>query len=155
MPALGYGACVLVSTLLLAADAENLLLASIGVLLYGAALLTFFVIVTWYRDDDWLAAGFLFGITTMLAGAVAGVVVGVLETGSIGGAIVTAVGMLMAVVVRSILAVPIAGGIIALVRSITRKAQAGFAHQPGTNPVDSVARAAPTRPASDDGRSGA
>jgi hypothetical protein len=143
---------VLVSNLLVIADPDSLLLATLSLLLSVSALLALFVVITWFRDDDWLAAGFLFGITIMLAGAAADVVVGIIQTGSLGGAIVTSVGMLMALVFRSLIAVPIAGGVIALARFITRKVQAGYAHQPGT-PLAESAAAETTQSGSGDGRS--
>ena len=152
VPALGYGLCVLVSALLVAADPDSLLLAVLSLLLSVSALLALFVIITWFRDDDWLAAGFLFGITTMLAGAAAGVVVGILQTGSLGGAIVTSAGMLMAVVFRALIAVPIAGGVIALARFVTRKVKTGYAHQPGPLLAEPAADAT-THPGSSEGRS--
>lgn len=134
VPALGYGGCILASSLLVAADPTSVLFAILALLLAAVATIALFAIVTWYRDDDWLAAGFLFGLTTMISGAVADVVVGMIQTGSIGGAVLTSVGMLFALGVRSLIAVPMSGGIIALARAVTRKIRAGFVHRPGPTP---------------------
>jgi hypothetical protein len=51
------------------------------------ATVTLFAIITWFRDDDWLAAGFLFTLTAYLGGVVADLIVSMVARCWSGGAI--------------------------------------------------------------------
>lgn len=90
-------------------------------LLWLAAVIALVVIVTWYRDDDWLAAGFLIGLAVLVGELVATLAISIVSTRSLGPALFSAVGSVSAVFVRAIILVPLSGGCVALARWITRR----------------------------------
>lgn len=120
VPALTYGGVVTVVNVLLTLAPHSVVLALLGLLVWLAAGLFLFVVVTWFRDDDWLAAGFLLGLSIVLSALVADTIARVVEIGSLGEAVFTAAGASMALLVRAIIAVPLFGGIVAVARWATR-----------------------------------
>jgi hypothetical protein len=84
VPALTYGGVLSVANLLLGLAPNNVVVALLSLLAWVAAGLFLFVVVTWYRDDDWLAAGFLLGLSVVLGALVADVIARVVATGSVG-----------------------------------------------------------------------
>jgi hypothetical protein len=120
LPAIAYSATVLVTGVALRLVPDNVAVALLSVLLWLGASLFLFVVVTWYRDDDWLAAGFLVGMTVVAGGWLADVLTQVLFARSLMPAIVSGPTAFFGVAARAIIAVPVSGGIVALARWITR-----------------------------------
>ena len=89
--------------------------------------------MTWYRDDDWLAAGFLLAVTVMLGAWIADAVSEAVSQGSLAAVVFAAPGAMLAFVVRSVISVPVAGGIITLARWVTRRRRR--ADRPGRAPL--------------------
>jgi hypothetical protein len=100
---------------------DSILAAFVVLLVWLAAAILLFVIVTWFRDDDWLAAGFLLGLTLLVSAVVSDTVVFTIKTGSIAGAVFQAGTASMRVLVRAIVLVPLSGGAVALARWITER----------------------------------
>ena len=132
VPALLYAGAIVVANLLGGLAPDSVPAAILVLLLWAAATLFLFVVVTWYRDDDWLAAGFLIGVTITLSAWVADALLGVLATGSLGGAILGAAGATLALIVRGVILVPLCGGAVALARWLTRRRRAAT---PGAPPA--------------------
>jgi hypothetical protein len=93
--------------------------AVLALLLWLAALIMLWVVVTWYRDDDWLAAGFLVGLTILLGAMIARVLVSTVVDRSPAQALFQAPGAMLGVMIRGVITVPVCGGLIALARWLT------------------------------------
>lgn len=120
VPALTYGGVLTVANLLLGLAPNNVVVVLLSLLAWVAAALFLFVVVTWYRDDDWLAAGFLLGLSVVLGGLVAEVIARVVATGSLGEAVFVAASASMALLVRAVIFVPLCGGVVTVARWTTR-----------------------------------
>ena len=120
VPALGYTVVLTLAYIGAGFAPDNPFVALAALLAWFAALILLFVIVTWYRDDDWLAAGFLFALTRLLGGIVASAIGQTVTTKSIAGAAFQAASASWAVFLRAIIAVPVSGAFVALARWLTR-----------------------------------
>jgi hypothetical protein len=120
VPALTYGGVLSVANLLLGLAPNNVVVALLSLLAWVAAGLFLFVVVTWYRDDDWLAAGFLLGLSVVLGALVADVIARVVATGSVGEAVFVGASASMALLVRAVIFVPVCGGVVTVARWATR-----------------------------------
>jgi hypothetical protein len=81
----------------------------------------FLVVVIWFRDDDWLAAGFLISLTLLVSAWIGNIVAEVIAERSVAPAIVGAPAMFLGVVLRGAIGVPVFGGVVALLRWLTRR----------------------------------
>jgi hypothetical protein len=120
VPALGYTAVLTLVNVAAGLAPKNVLVALMGFLVWLVAVVLLFVIVTWYRDDDWLAAGFLLGLTLILGAIVADIIGKTVLTHSVADAMFAAAGAPLAVFVRALITVPLCGGVVALARWLTR-----------------------------------
>jgi len=139
VPALGYTAAVWFASLVgtLAAQTWVLLLAALG--LWVAARLLLFIVVIWFRDDDWLAAGFLLAMTLLLSAWTGDLLAVVVKERSLGPAVLAAPGILLGVVLRTVLGVPIMGGLVASLRWLThRRRETVRARRPHSVPRESA-----------------
>jgi hypothetical protein len=118
-PAVYVGGLILSNTA--AALASSMLALLITLAIWPAVSLFLFVVVTWFRDDDWLAAGFLIGIPVLLGGFVADIVAQTVVGLSVGAAVLGAPGAILAVGLRSLIFVPLCGGVVALARWSTKR----------------------------------
>jgi hypothetical protein len=135
VPAVTYGGILAVATLLIALAPENAAVALLAFLAWLAAALFLFVVVTWYRDDDWLAAGFLIGLSLLLGGLAADLVTRTVQTRSLGEAVFSSASASMALLVRALILVPVCGGVVAGARWITRAVRKRSASESGAPPV--------------------
>ena len=92
-------------------------------ILIGIVLSLLFVTVTWFRDDDWLAAGVLMTLTIYSGVAVQGLLL-VVFRGGIGPAALWSAVTVGGAIVYAIIFAPIAGGLVALARKLTRNLRA-------------------------------
>jgi hypothetical protein len=120
VPAAIYTVAVTLGNLATTLAPHNALLVLAGFLLWLVGSLFVFIVVTWYRDDDWLAAGFLLGVTILVGNLIASIVAGIVTTGSIGEAVFTAASASMALFVRALILVPLCGGIVTAARWLGR-----------------------------------
>lgn len=123
VPAVTYGGVLAVVNVAIGLAPHSIAVALLGLLVWLAAGVFLFVVVTWYRDDDWLAAGFLLGLSIVLGALVADTIARVIEVRSIGEAVFAAAGASMALLVRAVILVPVCGGIVAAARWLTRVIQ--------------------------------
>ena len=92
-------------------------------LAWGLGLVAFsmlFTVVTWYRDDDTLAAGFLLVVITTVGVFVALGLAALAFTGSIGPLVFLAAGGSAALVVRLVILTPVAMGLVWVGRRLRR-----------------------------------
>src|SRR5436189_6194747 len=87
VPALTYAGVLSVANTVTALVPGSLLIGVIGLLAWLTALLFLFVVVTWFRDDDWLSAGFLLGLTILVGGLAADVVARTVATHELADAV--------------------------------------------------------------------
>ena len=120
VPALTYGVALAAANLLLTLAPTNLAAGLLAVVAWAVAALFLFVVVIWYRDDDWLAAGFLLGLSLVLSGVIADLISRTVVTHSIADAVFMAAGASMGLLVRAIILVPLCGAIVAAMRWATR-----------------------------------
>ena len=97
----------------------SVLLAFIMLLLWAAASVVFFIVVTWFRDEDWLASGFLLGVPLILSVFIANAVAQAVAEGSVAPLVGAAPSAFLSVIVRGIILIPLAGGAVAAGRWFT------------------------------------
>jgi hypothetical protein len=97
----------------------NVALALVAFAAGIVAFIGLFVVVTWYRDDDWLAAGFLFALTLYLGNLFAEMLVAVIASRNLGAAVFQAGTASMGTLLRAAITVPISGGLITLARKVS------------------------------------
>jgi hypothetical protein len=135
VPGITYLVTLTVSNFLLALAPKSVLLALLVVLAWLGATVFLFVVVTWYRDDDWLAAGFLIGVSLLLGGLAADLIARTIETRSLGEAVFASATASMALLVRGVILVPVCGGLVAGARWITQLIRRRRAPQSGVPPI--------------------
>ncbi len=119
VPTGAYVAAIALGSVLRALFPESALAALLFLLVWGTAFLLLWIVVTWYRDDDALAAGFLIGIA-LAVGAPVGIFASqLIRTGSIGFALFAAWGGILGRILWAIVSVLVAGGIVWLLRQAT------------------------------------
>jgi len=93
---------------------------------WSVAVAALFVVVTWFRSDDWLSAGFLLALTVYLGDMVILLLGSAVQSGNVGPAIVGSITGSFTTLLFAVVGVPIAGGLVALARrlgqSIPRRA---------------------------------
>ena len=119
LPALGYVAVRAVARLLTALLPMSTFVALLAALLWFAAALYLFVVVTWQRDDTWVAAGIIIGATVLCGGVVADCVSRLIGPDPLGKALLASAGAALWLVLRAVVVAPLAGGFVAGARWIT------------------------------------
>lgn len=120
LPALLYTATAWLANLVATLAPNSVALLLPAILLWAIVGVMFVVVVTWFRTDDWLAAGFLLGLTLILSGWTANLLAEAVTQRSIVPVIFGAPAMVLGVVVRAVISVPVLGGGVALLRWIGR-----------------------------------
>jgi hypothetical protein len=120
VPALIYAATACLANVVATLAPKHSPLIVLAAILWLVVALVFLTVVVWYRDDDWLAAGFLLGITLLLSAWSGDVVAQSITLGSIGPALLAAPAMMFGIIIRALIGVPLLGGLVALLRWITR-----------------------------------
>jgi len=124
VPGLAYAGVRTLSKLLPSLVPTSVTLAMLGAILWLAAALYLFFIVTWQRDDNWLAAGLILG-ACMFAGALSSdFIVGLLDTNSLSGAVLSTVGSLVGLLVRTLVLILASGGLVWGARWLTSELRA-------------------------------
>ena len=108
---LSYGGLLTLANLVSTLAPKSALLALLAVLVWFAAALSVFVVVTWFRQDNWLKAGFIMGLTPVVARSIADAIAHPDVFASLG----TSTGLLL----RAIIAVPVCGGVVFGARWLT------------------------------------
>jgi len=109
--AIGYAGVRTLAKLIPALVPMSALVSFLGALIWLAAALYLFFVVTWQRDDSWLAAGLIIGLTLLVGGVAADLVTQVLTaplTQALSGTANASFGLLL----RTIVLIPLSGGCV-------------------------------------------
>ena len=123
VPGATYAAATIASEAMLALAPENPWVALVAVVLWLAASLFLFIVVTWFRNDDWLEAGLIIGLSVVIGGTFAQAVGMSITERSIGAILLVLTanpGMFLLVIVRLLILVPLSGGAVTLARIVKR-----------------------------------
>lgn len=107
------------SKILTALAPTSAILGLLGALMWLGAALYLFVVITWQRDDNWLAAGILMGVSLLVGALVADFISGVVDTSSVTGAVLATTSASVGLVLRTLIIVPLSGGLTAGARWLT------------------------------------
>ena len=114
-----YAGVRTLARLLTALIPQSATVALLAALLWLAAAVWLFVVVTWQRDDSWLAAGLIIGVSLLTGGLVSDLLSSLIDTGSLGSALgITAVAS-VGLLIKSIILVPLSGGFVFGARWLT------------------------------------
>lgn len=91
----------------------------LGRILLGAAQLALYIVVTWYRDDDALAAGVLLALTLIIGGLGATVLVGIVLDRSLTAAIALVTFSPLALIFQAIFLIPLSAAIVWIARKVS------------------------------------
>ena len=107
--------CVIlvIANLLPALARGSALLALVAVLIWFPTAVSSFVLVTWFRDDQWLVAGLIVGLTPVLARVLADIVTR--------DDLFASAGPSIGLGVRALIAVPLCGGVVLGARWLTSR----------------------------------
>lgn len=119
LPVVLYTAVRLVAKLATALLWMSAGMAFLTTLVWVAAAIYLFVVVTWQRDDSWLAAGILIAVTFLGGGLIAEVFRLVIAPGTFGDLVLAAASSFLQMFVRSLLLVLLAGSLVAGARWVT------------------------------------
>lgn len=109
--AVPLGGVLLAADLLPALARGSALLTLLSILIWFPTVLATFALITWFRDDEWLTAGLILGLTPMLARLVSDVLTGADMFGP--------TSPWFWLFVRAIVAVPLCGGVVFGARWVT------------------------------------
>ncbi|HEY2378233.1 MAG TPA: hypothetical protein VGH98_19810 [Gemmatimonadaceae bacterium] len=127
VPGLAYAGVRTLAKLLPSIVPTSATLALLGALLWFAAAIYLFFVVTWQRDDNWLAAGLLIGLVIFGGALAADFLVGMLDMGSLArsmpGMLESSVGLIL----RTLVLIPASGGVVAGARWLTAEIGRGGA----------------------------
>lgn len=119
LPAMAYMGVRTLAKLMTALLPMSSIMAFLTTLIWLAAAFYLFFVVTWQRDDSWLAAGIIIASTILCGGLVAEVIGRLFGQGSPGDAAVALLTESIGMVIRAIILVPLAGGAVAGARWLT------------------------------------
>jgi hypothetical protein len=101
-------------------------LTDLGIVLVAIAGLVLYVIVTWYRDDDALAAGFLLALTLIIGSLAATVVMGAIVSRSLIGGIALLTLSPFVLVGQAFLLIPASAVLIWVARKVSEVIETMF-----------------------------
>jgi hypothetical protein len=111
LAAVAYTVIRILAKLVTALAPTSAMLALLGALMWLGAAFYLFVVITWQRDDNWLAAGLLMGVSLLIGALIADFVAGIVGTSSIDGAALATASAALGLVLRTIVIVPLSGGL--------------------------------------------
>lgn len=111
--ALPIGVILVIANLLPALAPGSAMLALLATLIWFPTALASFVLVTWFREDEWLTAGLIVGLTPVLARALTDLVT---RTD-----LFTTSGPSTGLLLRAVIAVPLCGGVVLGTRWLTTR----------------------------------
>jgi|SRR5690349_4893619 hypothetical protein len=119
LSAVAYTVIRILAKLVAALAPTSAILALLGAFMWLGAALYLFIVITWQRDDSWLAAGLLMGVSLLVGAVVADFVSGIVDTSSISAAAFATANAALGLLLRTILIVPLSGGLTAGARWLT------------------------------------
>ena len=120
VPALTYFVVLILTDLATWLTPGLAIVRVLAVILWLLTALLVVITETWYRDDNWLAAGFLLGMTMLLSAWIAFVLFRTLVTGALVDALVWSVAAPLTLLLRAVLVVPLWGAAVVIARRISR-----------------------------------
>ena len=90
-------------------------------LLWLLAAVYVFAVVTWFRDDNWLGAGMIIALTVFLGGVIADLAGRLVMPGPIVATLVGAASNTLTLLIRAVILMPLAGGVVAGARWLTNE----------------------------------
>lgn len=114
-----YAVIRTVSKLLTAFAPTSAILGLFGALMWLGAALYLFIVITWQRDDNWLAAGFIVALSLFVGALVADFIAGIVDTSSVSGAALATTSASIGLIIRTLIIVPVSGGLTAGARWLT------------------------------------
>ena len=117
--ALAYTVIRILAKLVTALAPTSAILALLGALMWLGAALYLFIVLTWQRDDNWLAAGMLMGVSLLFGAVIADFVSNVVDTSSVSAAALATGSAAVGLVLRTLVIVPLSGGLAAGARWLT------------------------------------
>jgi len=90
-------------------------------LLWLVAAVYVFAVVTWFRDDSWLAAGMMIALTVLFGGVVADLAGRLVMPAGIVTALAGAASNTVTLLIRALILMPLAGGVVAGARWLTNE----------------------------------
>ena len=117
--AVAYTVIRILAKLLTALGPTSAILALLGALMWLGAALYLFIVLTWQRDDNWLAAGILMGVSLLLGAVIADFVTSVVDTSSVSAAALATGSAAVGLLLRTLVIVPLSGGLTAGARWLT------------------------------------
>ncbi len=125
----GYLAIMLVVGALVR-QVDDRALLMLGLAIWFVSGIVLVVLAAWYREEDTVAVGGLVGLIVVGTGLVSRLLIDIVVTRSIGGAVLTFMGSILSLFVNVLIAVPIC---IALVWA-ARQVAPGFGVTPASEP---------------------
>lgn len=119
MPVVVYAVVRIVAKLVTALFWMSAGTAFLTTMVWLAAAIYLFAVVTWQRDDNWLAAGILVAATFLGAGLVADLLRLVIAPGSFNDVALGMASSLVQMLIRGLLLVPLVGSLVAGARWVT------------------------------------
>jgi hypothetical protein len=119
IPVVIYTAVRLVAKLATALLWMSASMAFLTTIVWLAAAIYLFVVVTWLRDDNWLGAGILIAATFLGGGLTAEVFRLLVAPGAFSDVVLAIASSFLQMFIRSLLLVPLAGGLVAGARWVT------------------------------------
>jgi hypothetical protein len=112
-------ACIGTAVRLIGERAHSPGLTDLGLVLVGAAGLMLYVIVTWFRDDDAVAAGALLGLIYLIGSLAATVVTGAILTRSVMAVVGLVAFSPIALLFQAAITIPLFGAVIWVARKVS------------------------------------
>lgn len=120
-PAVAYAAIRTLAKLLTQLAPMSAFTALLTTLLWLAAAIYLFVVLTWMRDDNWLGAGLIIGATLFCGGTIAELVGRMVQPGPLGELVFATGSAILGLLIRSVILVPLAGGAVFGARWLTEE----------------------------------
>lgn len=112
-------ACIGTAFQLFGKNAKEPGMVELGTILLGIAVLVLYIVVTWYRQDDALAAGVLLALTVIIGSLAATVLVGIVINRSLTAGIALLTFSPIALLFQGIFLVPLSAVVVWIARRVS------------------------------------
>lgn len=126
-PILAYCAVRALAKLVNALAPMGAFVSLLSALVWLAAAIYVFVVVTWYRDDNWLGAGMIIAATFFCGGLIGDTIVRIVQTASVGDALYAIASLMVGMLIRALILMPLSGGFVFGARWLTAEARSSGA----------------------------
>jgi hypothetical protein len=126
-PVLAYLAVRMLAKLISALAPIGAFISLLSALVWLAAAVYLFVVLTWFREDNWLGAGVIMASTFFCGGLLGDTIVRIVQTASVGDAVYAIASMMVTMLIRAIILIPLSGGAVFGARWLTAEARSSGA----------------------------